>query len=33
MNCCLAISERYYQLPFDADFFDSETAVDIQKQQ
>jgi hypothetical protein len=32
MNCCLAVSERDYQF-FDADFFDLETAVDVQKQQ
>jgi hypothetical protein len=33
MNCSLAVSEKYYQLFFDADLFDLETAVNIQKQQ
>jgi hypothetical protein len=33
MNCCLAVSESYCQILFDADFFDLETAVDILQQQ
>jgi hypothetical protein len=31
MNC-LAVSERYYQALFDAEFFDLEIAIDIPKQ-